>query len=86
MKCVLKNGPKCGGKIGVIDTRALEKEIVRVRRCPGCDRRLETVEVVTRVVYGGSEAPDLVTKSHVARVRPLTKTHVPGHGLGPEKS
>ncbi|KHK02362.1 NrdR family transcriptional regulator [Desulfovibrio sp. TomC] len=51
--CELKVCPACGGKIGVIDTRALEKEIVRIRLCRGCRRRLETVEAVARVVYAG---------------------------------
>lgn len=53
MACELKTCPNCGGKIGVIDTRALEKEIVRIRCCRGCRRRLETVETVTQVVCGG---------------------------------
>ena len=54
MACELKTCPNCGGKIGVIDTRALEKEIVRVRRCRVCYRRLETVESVVRVVFAGT--------------------------------
>lgn len=49
MACELKTCPNCGGKIGVIDTRALEKEIVRIRCYRGCSRRLETVETVARV-------------------------------------
>ena len=53
MLCELKTCQACGGKIGVIDTRALEKEIVRVRRCRVCGRRLETVEAVARVVFAG---------------------------------
>lgn len=53
MACEMKICPNCGGKIGVIDTRALEKEIVRIRCCRGCGRQLETMETVTRVVYGG---------------------------------
>ena len=53
MPCLLKVCPNCGGKIGVIDTRALEREIVRIRCCRGCSRRLETVETVARVIFEG---------------------------------
>lgn len=63
----MKVCPNCGGKIGVIDTRALEKESVRVRLCRECGRQLQTVETVTRVVHEGSASPRLVTKSHVVQ-------------------
>lgn len=69
MACEMKTCPNCGGEIGVIDTRALEKEIVRTRCCLAFGRRFETVETVTQVVHERSPAsPRLVTKSHVARV------------------
>lgn len=53
MPSEMKVCPNCGDKIGVIDTRALEREIVRIRCCRGCSRRLETVESVARVIFEG---------------------------------
>ena len=51
--CVLKTCLNCGGKIGVIDTRALEEERVRIRCCRECGRQLETVETAAWVVNEG---------------------------------
>ena len=54
MACEMKVCPNCGGKVGVIDTRALVKVIVRIRLCRECGRQLETVETLTRVVSEGN--------------------------------
>lgn len=49
----LTHCPKCGGKVRVIDTDALEKCVSRVRRCQQCGRLFETVETVSAVRYEG---------------------------------
>lgn len=50
----LTSCPRCGGKIRVIDTDALEKSVSRVRRCGQCGRLFETVETVSAVRYEGA--------------------------------
>jgi len=44
----MKTCPNCSGKIGVIDTRALDKEIMRIRCCRECGWCWEIKETVTR--------------------------------------
>jgi transcriptional regulator NrdR family protein len=53
------NCPLCGGKSGVLDTRHNYKEPVYIRRrrkCFECKKRFSTVELITNVRQGYSNA------------------------------
>ena len=47
--------PECKSKLTVRDTDDLSTIVIRVRRCPGCGCRIETLETITAMLRPARE-------------------------------